>query len=289
MGILDNLTKNPSFLLLAGVGVALFVFRDKISDFFSTITGGIEAAATAGEISQGLLTNLQGNLTGTTNLLNQLTSDFGQFQQDVGTNFASIGDLFGNLFNQPPPETFTPPVRTDEVIVDPNDISNCECGGVIESQHGITFAVCNECQAQTQPIQDILPNQPASISDFVNRFVLPIPIQENFNVQSDIEGNVFRGGGQSFIGGSVTEIPVDRLSLGGIIDRFNVTASQAADIRARARDDFGGFDFGTNTGSGIGSLFPRDLNVGNVSDDSFQGLTAQEIAQRLTGGVISNF
>jgi len=34
MGILSNLASNPSVLLIAGLGVALFVFRDKISGFF---------------------------------------------------------------------------------------------------------------------------------------------------------------------------------------------------------------------------------------------------------------
>ena len=66
-----------------------------------------------------------------------------------------------------------------------------------------------------------------------------------------------------------------------------VTASQAADIRARALDDFGGFDFGTNTGSGIGNI-PVIPNIGKTSG-GFEGLTPEEIALRLTGGNISNF
>jgi len=114
------------------------------------------------------------------------------------------------------------------------------------------------------------------------------------NVQTDIEGNQFGGGGISFIGGSVTETPIRFLSLGQIIDRFNVTASQAADIRARAGGgsaediaQFEQFDFGSNLGSNLG--IPELQNVGSVSDQQFQGLTAQEIALRLTGGNISNF
>lgn len=74
---------------------------------------------------------------------------------------------------------------------------------------------------------------------------------------------------------------------------FNVTASQAANIKAIAADDFGDFDFGTNTGLGIGSVLSSIPGLsglgGNVSDPQFQGLSAQEIADFLTGGNISNF
>ena len=110
---------------------------------------------------------------------------------------------------------------------------------------------------------------------------------ENFNVQTQFPDQTFQGGGPSFIGGSVSEIPVERLSLSQIIDRFMVTASQATDIRARALDYFGGFDFGTNTGSGIGNI-PVIPNIGQTSG-GFQGLTPEEIALRLTGGNTSNF
>jgi len=104
----------------------------------------------------------------------------------------------------------------------------------------------------------------------------------------------FEGGGISFIGGSIFETPIANLSLSQIIDKFNVTASQAANILAIAKDDFGGFDFGTNTGSGIGSVFQDPfltsvLPSGNVSDPQFQGLSATEIANLLTGGNIQNF
>jgi len=97
-----------------------------------------------------------------------------------------------------------------------------------------------------------------------------------------------QGGGPSFLSGVVRETPIEFLSLGQIIDRFNVSASQAANIRAIAQDDFGGFDFGTNTGAGLGSVSPIQ-NIGAVSDASFEGLSAEQIALRLTGGNISNF
>lgn len=100
-------------------------------------------------------------------------------------------------------------------------------------------------------------------------------------------------GGQ-FVGGAIYETPIANLSLSQIIDKFGVSASQAADIRARSRNDFGDFDFGSNTGSGIGSVFQNQnlnsqLPAGNVSDQRFAGKSAQEIANLLTGGNINNW
>jgi len=45
MGFLDSLSKNPSAIALAALGIGLFIFRDKISGFFSDITGGAEGTA----------------------------------------------------------------------------------------------------------------------------------------------------------------------------------------------------------------------------------------------------
>jgi len=95
----------------------------------------------------------------------------------------------------------------------------------------------------------------------------------------------FLGGGVGFVGGSIFETPIENLSLSQIIDKFGVTASQAANILATAKDDFGDFDFGTN----IGGLNLPGLSGLNVSDPQFQGLTAEQIALQLTGGNIQNF
>lgn len=113
---------------------------------------------------------------------------------------------------------------------------------------------------------------------------------EDFQAQQN--PNFVNQGG--FVGGGIFDTPIENLSLSQIIDRFNVTASQAANIKAESQNNFGDFDFGTNTGSGIGSVF-SDPNLnplidrGNVSNQQFAGLTATEIAQRLTGGIINNF
>jgi len=114
---------------------------------------------------------------------------------------------------------------------------------------------------------------------------------------SDIVSNLpfgFEGGGPSFIGGSIFQTPIQNLTLSQIIDKFNVTASQAANIKAIAGDDFpSDFVFGTNTGGGIGSVFETVKEFeglgGNVSNPVFAGLTLEEIANKITGGNISNF
>ena len=98
----------------------------------------------------------------------------------------------------------------------------------------------------------------------------------------------FMGGGPSFEGGTIFETPIANLSLSQIIDRFMVSASEAASIRAGAE----GF-----SPSEQAFLSQGDVDIGGfiaggppgVSDPSFEGLSLEEIAARLTGGNIANF
>ena len=134
---------------------------------------------------------------------------------------------------------------------------------------------------------------------------------------------VFTGHGSTFEGGSITEIDIGRRSTGQIAKEYGVTASQAANIRAQtgsqniairnkgesdevfnARKEsdrllqikIAKTDFGTNTGSGIGSVTSANSKIGNklpskgaVSNSDFAGLSPEQIALRLTGGNINNF
>jgi len=126
------------------------------------------------------------------------------------------------------------------------------------------------------------------------------PAQEISNIvsgpqqlPSNIQGfQVFQTEGSSFVGGG--QAPIGALSLSAIIQMFGVSASQAANIKAIAQGNFGNFDFGTNTGSGIGSILGSIANIIpssdlNVSSSEFEGLSASQIANLLTGGNISNF
>jgi len=89
MGILDSLSKNPSAIALAALGIGLFIFRDKISGFFSDITGGAQGTAQIAETGGILARNLQSNLTGTPLPGDPLFGESGLF--------AGIGDFFSNF------------------------------------------------------------------------------------------------------------------------------------------------------------------------------------------------
>jgi len=63
MGILENLAKSPGLLALGALAIGLFVFRDRISGFFSDITGGAQGTASIAELGGILSENLTSNLT----------------------------------------------------------------------------------------------------------------------------------------------------------------------------------------------------------------------------------
>jgi len=98
----------------------------------------------------------------------------------------------------------------------------------------------------------------------------------------------FQGGGVSFEGGQIFETPIENLSLSQIIDRFMVTASQAADIRAQAIGFTPEEQEFLNLGQEVSPL--GDItSAPQVSSPMFEGFTPEEISLRLTGGNISNF
>lgn len=105
------------------------------------------------------------------------------------------------------------------------------------------------------------------------------------SIQTDFP---FIGGGPSFEGGQIFETPIENLSLSQIIDRFMVSATRAASIRAEAI----GF---TETEQAFLEQGPIDVGgfvaggPAAVSDPAFAGLTPEQIAIQLTGGNIQNF
>jgi len=142
----------------------------------------------------------------------------------------------------------------------------------------------------------IVPSGPAGggipIVDELIAIFTPAP-EQDFGVTIDPSlvgqvGGGFVGGGPSFEGGTIFQTPIENLSLSQIIDMFNVTASQAADILAQAQgftpEEQAFLDQGpVDVGGFIGGGPPA------VSDPQFEGLTPEQIAAILTGGNISNF
>ncbi len=94
-------------------------------------------------------------------------------------------------------------------------------------------------------------------------------------------------GGPSFEGGTIFETPIANLTLSQIIDQFNVTASQAANILAEAQ----GF---TPQEEAFLNQNPPDIGgfvsggPPSVSSPIFAGLSLEEIAAQI-GQPISNF
>jgi len=111
MGILNSLSKNPSLIVLAALGIGLFIFKDKISGFFSDITGGAEGAASIAETGGLLARNLKSNLT-----LTPLPEDaiFGE-----SGLFAGIGKFFTDFkfpsFDFFPSADALPTVLTEDI------------------------------------------------------------------------------------------------------------------------------------------------------------------------------
>jgi len=141
-----------------------------------------------------------------------------------------------------------------------------------------------------QPIGEIFPDQPVSISDFINRFTKPTEQDFGVTVSPALldETQGFIGGGISFEGGTIFETPIENLSLSQIINKFMVTASQAANIKAQAIGFTPEEQAFLNQGQEISPL--GDIaSQPAVSGPQFAGLTPEQIALRLTGGNISNF
>jgi len=122
------------------------------------------------------------------------------------------------------------------------------------------------------------------LEEMVEQQVIPPQVQTTLET-----GQQFFGGGPSFIGGFVTETPLEFLSLSQIIDMgLASSASEAASLRAQ--------DIGF-TEEEKAFLMQGEVDVGGfiaggppqVSEERFEGLSATEIALRLTGGPIGNF
>jgi len=217
-----------------------------------------------------------------------LQEDFDQFIKDSQSNLdaagGGVGDFFGGL--QSDFDNFISGLTPKQPLTEADQFDDSGLAGIDLTPSGQPAAPFRDAERFARDFPEITTEGEA--------FRAGGGLFRDFFVENLLQDQTqdFTGGGVSFTGGSVRETPISELSLSQIIDRFNVSASQAADIRARARDDFGDFDFGTNTGSGIGSIFQDpllslDIPSPNVSNPAFQGLTAREISRLITQGILS--
>jgi len=266
MGILDSLTKNPGLLALGALAIGLFIFRDKISGFFSDITGGAQGTAQIAETGGILARNFQSNLTATPLPGDPLFGESGFFTNIAESisnfQFPSLPSFEFPTFELP---SF-PSIFGEQPATEPTDFTD------------VGMAAARARQQPTTPeiiTQDFGVTAAPSIAETI---IAP-----------------FTGGGVSFEGGTIFETPIENLSLSQIIDKFMVTASQAADIKAQAIGFTPQEESFLNQPSTVFDPITGNALAGGqitdpaVSDPQFQGLTPEQIFLQLVGGNISNF
>jgi len=200
------------------------------------------------------------------------------FRRPIQEAFASVGESLGNLgnINVSLPEVSLPEVSIPEI------------GGF-----QLPDFITNIFNPPAAPEQIILQGEPQERGGGISESIVLTPIRNIIEsimptgtVQTQIPDQQFFGGGPSFIGGTIFETPIERLSLGQITEQQDISASLAASLRAEAIGFTEAEQQFLNVGqeiSPLGDLGPQTSNL------AFGGLSPEEIALRLTGGNISNF
>jgi len=250
--------------LVIAAGVLAFIFKDKISDFFSNISGGVEGAKEIGETVGILNENLQGNLTGIQDIVSgDIFKDIElpkiELPQDIDL-FGGVNDFFKGI------------------------------GGFFE---GILNPV-PEVQGAIQVIPESLDIN-SQINQILNPISTPDPIRTVLDTPESIivpQGDELDlGGGLGFIGGTTTFGD-------NIIDSFTEALSIFPDLTASQLSNLLAENVGL-TGSEFALINPEgEINISSAelenqvllnSSGDFTGLTPEQIAQLLTGGNINNF
>jgi len=258
------LFNNPTFLILGALGIGLLFFQKDIRNAFAGLGQGL-----------GNITLPEINLP----TINLPTINFPEIKFPE-IKFPTI--FGGNGLEQPQK------MVEDTGLLTQEETLACKCGSIIvQDAFGNVNNVCKQC-ATVGP-NPALALEPSDAELFASQAPAPIIPVETTPLQSILPSGfeAFQVGDSGFVGAAINPTPIQNLSLSQIIDKFMVTASQAANIKAIAEDDFGDFDFGTN----IGGIIPAQFGGSdvNVSSSQFEGLSASEIANILTGGNIQNF
>jgi len=253
MGLANDLGKgiggifsNPSVLLLAGLGIGLFIFRDPIQKAFANF--GIQI----------------GNLFSPAGAIQQAGADAGQAVFDAGASTGSAvfdaGEAFGDFIGQANaniqqqldnfiksfPSDVAVPVQNVTQDVSDSALKATEEGGPLSQLFDLITGGAQDdqfmgfvagpegsninpaFQGPTQPIpefEDLPFFQQVPLTGLAEVEPAPLPPQEGFGSES-----LLLGGGPSFIGGTTTfgDAIVDTLS--EVLNIFpHLTASQARD------------------------------------------------------------
>jgi len=254
MGILNTLSKNPTLIGFGVLAITLFIFRDRISGFFSDITGGVKGAAGIGETVGILNENFQGFLTGIQDLASGKTFEDFKFPEFKFPEF-KFPDFFAGA----------------EVVGTDIDKALAAGATVEEISAMIPIDPTDPNQDPTKflpPMDPALADEPSDAELFAKDFPEPfIAVQPTIPPTSQLN----LGQEQPF-----TEAPLGALSLSAIIDKFMVTASQAANIKFISQQ--GGDPFADPS-----NIFGE--NPPAVSDPTLAGLSPEEIFASLFGSV----
>jgi len=278
---IGGIFNNPGIVILGALAIGLLFFQNDIKKAFASLGGSL-----------GDITLPEINLP----TINLPTINLPEIKfPEIKFPEIKLPSIFGNGLEQPQK------MVEDTGLLSQEETLACECGSTItQDAFGNVNNVCKVCAVKDTALPSLDPalNVPITggfvggigggLLDFLGLTptTFQTPAQE---FVSNLPGGfeVFQTPGSSFVGAQINPTPIQNLSLSQIIDMFDVTASQAANIKAIAEDDFGDFDFGTNIGGVIPAQF-GGFDV-NVSSSQFEGLSASEIANILTGGNIQNF
>jgi len=302
---LGGIANNPGIIILGGLAIALLFFQKDIRGFF----GGLKFPEFPDIKFPEFPTFEFPEITFPTFEFPDITfPEFPTFEfPDTEGFFAGLQEQFNKLFE---PGAITPePMPGDEPPLSPGF-----AGGIQERRRAQQQAAALAAIPDRDIRDDVEGLTPAQRFAFIERGVIPtgfevlagqlveiastagtlaqpsgpgVPPPPIQSFLLDEPTQQFGSGGLSFIGGSIFETPIENLSLSQIIDKFMVTASQAANIRAIAE----GFTPEEELFlQGSGDVFGfTGFNPAAVSDPQFQGKSPEEIALFLTGGNISNF
>jgi len=282
-GFLGGLFNNPGVVILGGLAIALVFFSGDIRKAFGSLG---ESIGSIGDIQLPSISlpditfpsidfpditfpSFDIDFPDFSNIFGGAGEALGAAGEATGDFFAGLTDQFNEFI-----AGFTPkePLTEEEQF----DFSSLE-GGVSPTPTGET----------PDPFRDAA----RFAEDFPETFVPIAPTPEPITVAPSLLDEViapFTGGGVSFEGGTIFQTPIENLSLSQIIDQFDVTASQAANLRAIAQGFTPEEEAFLSQGQEISPL--GDIaSEPAVSDPQFQGLTPEQIFAQLVGGNISNF